>query len=116
MNFGKFCSGVALTIVGTVMLLKNVTIGGVSFYSFHGMDTGAIVVICMIASFVWLVANVSVASTVALGISSLLFILSLILGTRIYINKMDMLGFIIICALMFGGIGLIINSFKAKHK
>lgn len=116
MKFGRFCTGVALTVVGLIMLLKNITISGISFYSYHGLNTGAIIIICLIASFIFLIAKTNMLSIILFGVSILAFLISIIMGTRISLNRMDMLGFILICGLLFGGVGLVLNSLMSKGK
>lgn len=114
MKFGRFCAGCGLALLGLVMLLKNITISGISFYRFSGINTGAIIIICLICSFIYLIAKTNMISVILFSISIIALLVSIIMGTRISLNRMDMLGFLLICGLLFGGIGLVINSFIKK--
>lgn len=116
MKFGRFCLGVVLSIIGLIMLLKNVTVSGISFYSWSGVNTGAILIICLICSFVYLVAKSDTLSIILFSVCIIAFLISLIMGTRVSLNRMDMLGFVAICALLFGGVGLVINSLISQNK
>ena len=110
-----FIIGLIFMFIGLIMFLKNVTVGTFIFYRIGGyVNTGVVVILLMIASFMALIIKPNKITKSLLLISFIMLIIVIILSIDIHVARMSILSLIIMMFMLFGGIALMIKSMIQK--
>lgn len=109
-----FIIGLLFMLAGLIMFLRNVTVGSFIFYRIGYVNTGAIVLVLMIISFMALIIKPNKITKSLLLISFIMLIIVIILSIDIRVARMSILSLIIMMFMLFGGIALIIKSMIKK--
>ena len=114
MQTPDFLIGLIFMIIGLISFLKNVNVCTFHFREFWGINSGAVVIVFMIASFMALIIKPNIFTKILLALSVLILILVIILSIRITMSRMNILELIIMLGMLFGGTALMIKSFIKK--
>ncbi|MGN0152134.1 MAG: hypothetical protein ACI39Q_06640 [Wujia sp.] len=107
----SFLLGIVLTIVGAVLFLMNIRVSNFSFFfRYHGTNVTAILLVALCILLVVYVVYPNIVTGFLLGITFLVFIISVIMSMNFYILHISALEIVIILATFFGGIGLTIRG------
>ena len=113
-----FWSGLIMMVVGLFFLSQKVTVtnsfwgGGMRLMGMY-INSG-IVVVPFICSLIWLFIKTNMASKVALVLSVILILASLIQSTRFYIQYLSLFDWVVMLVLIFGGMAFIAKSMLIK--
>ena len=113
-----FWSGLIMMVVGLFFLSQKVTVtnsfwgGGMRLMGVY-INSG-IVMVPFIFSLVWLFIKTNFASKVAVVLSVILILASLIQSTRFYIQYLSLFDWIVMLVLIFGGMAFIAKSMLRK--
>ena len=113
-----FWSGLIMMVVGLFFLSQKVTVtnsfwgGGMRLMGVY-INSGNVMV-PFILSFVWLIIKTNFASKVAVVLSVILILASLIQSTRFYIQYLSLFDWIVMLVLIFGGMAFIAKSMLIK--
>lgn len=103
--------GIVLTIVGAVLFLMNVRVSNFSFFfRYHGTNVTAILILALCILLVVYIVYPNIVTGFLLGLTFLLFIISIIMSMNFYIVHMSALEIVIILGTFFGGIGLTLRE------
>lgn len=109
-----FLIGLIFMIIGLISFLKNVNVGTFHFRTLWGVNTGTIVLVLMIASFMSLIIKPNKITKSLLLISIIMLIIVIILSINITVSRMSILSLIIMLGMLFGGLALIIKTLIKK--
>lgn len=112
-NFKKpdFLIGFIFMIIGLITFLKNVNVGSFVFFRLGGwLNTGAVVLVFMIACFMAFIIKSNKLTKILLVASFVMLILVIILSINITVARMSILSLILMLGMMFGGLALVIKS------
>ena len=113
-----FWSGLIMMVVGLFFLSQKVTVtnsfwgGGIrlmDMYINSGIGMGP-----FIFSLIWLFIKTNMASKIALVLSVILILASLIQSTRFYIQYLSLFDWVVMLVLIFGGMAFIAKSMLIK--
>ncbi len=106
-------AGIVLVLIGLYLLLSNVRVTSFAFYRFgmQSVNTGAILIILLIASVVFMVVRPNRLSKGIVIALLILLLLSVILGIRIRLAYMSVLDLFLILGTIAVGIGLILRYY-----
>ena len=113
-----FWSGLIMMVVGLFFLSQKVTVtnsfwgGGMRLMGMY-INSG-IVMVPFIFSLIWLFIKTNMASKVALVLSVILILASLIQSTRFYIQYLSLFDWVVMLVLIFGGMAFIAKSMLIK--
>lgn len=113
-----FWSGLIMMVVGLFFLSQKVTVtnsfwgGGMHLMGMY-INSG-IVMVPFIFSLIWLFIKTNMASKVALVLSVILILASLIQSTRFYIQYLSLFDWVVMLVLIFGGMAFIAKSMLIK--
>ena len=113
-----FWSGLIMMVVGLFFLSQKVTVtnsfwgGGMRLMGVY-INSG-IVMVPFIFALVWLFIKSNFASMVAVVLSVILILASLIQSTRFYIQYLSLFDWIVMLVLIFGGMAFIAKSMLIK--
>ena len=113
-----FWSGLIMMVVGLFFLSQKVTVtnsfwgGGMRLMGMY-INSG-IVMVPFIFSLIWLFIKTNMASKVALVLSVILILASLIQSTRFYIQYLSLFDWVVMLVLIFGGMAFIAKSMFIK--
>ena len=113
-----FWSGLIMMVVGLFFLSQKVTVtnsflgGGMRLLGMY-INSG-IVMVPFIFSLIWLFIKTNMASKVALVLSVILILASLIQSTRFYIQYLSLFDWVVMLVLIFGGMAFIAKSMLIK--
>ena len=108
---GEFLAGVAILIVGAIVFLQNVTVGSMTFlYRMNGVSVGAIMLLIIAMSFIWLLVKPSTLTLIVFGALWIAFFVLMIISTDIYVSRMTGLQFVLEIGILCVGIALIIHG------
>ena len=113
-----FWSGLIMMVVGLFFLSQKVTVtnsfwgGGMRLMGMY-INSG-IVMVPFIFSLIWLFIKTNIASKVALVLSVILILASLIQSTRFYIQYLSLFDWVVMLVLIFGGMAFIAKSMLIK--
>ena len=113
-----FWSGLIMMVVGLFFLSQKVTVtnsfwgGGMRLMGMY-INSG-IVMVSFIFSLIWLFIKTNMASKVALVLSVILILASLIQSTRFYIQYLSLFDWVVMLVLIFGGMAFIAKSMLIK--
>ena len=105
-----FRIGLALTLVGVILFLSIVRVGDFSFSFFRRSNMAPTLLILWCVALALLVMRQTLIYEVILGILTLALIIIIILNVHIYVATTNMLKFIGILLLIFGGAGLMLRE------
>ncbi len=107
----SFLFGIVLTIIGAVLFLMNVRVSSFSFFfRYHGTNVTALLILVMLILLVVCIVYTNIVTELLLGLSFLLFVISVIMSMDFYVMHMTALEVVIILAMFFGGIGLTLRG------
>lgn len=107
----SFLLGIVLTIIGAAVFLMKVRVSSFSFFfRYNGTNVTALLILVMCILLVICIVHTNIVTEFLLGISFLLFVISIILSMDFYIMHMTAFEILIILAMFFGGIGLTIRG------
>lgn len=115
-NTGCLLAGMALCLVSAVMLLMNLRVSNMTFYSFGRVNSGGVLLVLFVIAVIWVVVKGSNLSLGALALVILAAFVSLLAGTRFYLTNIDAFQFILMVALAGVGLALIIKAFVGNRK
>lgn len=113
-----FWSGLIMMVVGLFFLSQKVTVtnsfwgGGMRLMGMY-INSG-IVMVPFIFSLIWLFIKTNMASKIALVLSVILILASLIQSTRFYIQYLSLFDWVVMLVLIFGGMSFIAKSMLIK--
>ena len=113
-----FWSGLIMMVVGLFFLSQKVTVtnsfwgGGMRLMGMY-INSG-IVMVPFIFSLIWLFIKTNMASKVALVLSVILILASLIQSTRFYIQYLSLFDWVVMLVLIFGGMAFIAKGLMMK--
>ena len=113
-----FWSGLIMMVVGLFFLSQKVTVtnsfwgGGMRLMGMY-INSG-IVMVPFTFSLIWLFIKTNMASKVALVLSVILILASLIQSTRFYIQYLSLFDWVVMLVLIFGGMAFIAKSMLIK--
>ena len=113
-----FWSGLIMMVVGLFFLSQKVTVtnsfwgGGIRLMDMY-INSG-IVMVPFIFSLIWLFIKTNMASKIALVLSVILILASLIQSTRFYIQYLSLFDWVVMLVLIFGGMAFIAKSMLIK--
>ena len=113
-----FWGGLIMMVVGLFFLSQKVTVtnsfwgGGMRLMGMY-INSG-IVMVPFIFSLIWLFIKTNMASKVALVLSVILILASLIQSTRFYIQYLSLFDWVVMLVLIFGGMAFIAKSMLIK--
>jgi hypothetical protein len=113
-----FWSGLIMMVVGLFFLSQKVTVtnsfwgGGMRLMGMY-INSG-IVMVPFIFSLIWLFIKTNMASKIALVLSVILILASLIQSTRFYIQYLSLFDWVVMLVLIFGGMAFIAKSMLIK--
>lgn len=105
-----FLIGIALTLVGFVVLLSNINVSAGWFYHYGNINVGAILLILVAISFVYVCLKGNLFSIILFIMSMILFVVSVLLTVRMSMYGISAFEIFAIAICFFGGIGCIIKS------
>ena len=110
-----FLIGLIFMVTGLIMFLRNVRVGTFTFYRLGGfVNTGAVVLVFMIACFMALIIKPNKITKALLVLSAIMLILVIVLSINITVARMSILSLIIMLFMMFGGLALMIRNMISK--
>ena len=115
-HLGNLLLGIALMIAGAVIFLQNVTVNGFSLYRYNEVNVGAIIIILLAITFIAMLVKTNLLSILLFSGTALLFIITMILSIRLYVNKMTALTLILMIGLICIGIAFLIKGFIGISK
>ncbi|MBR6322304.1 MAG: hypothetical protein IKR59_05505 [Lachnospiraceae bacterium] len=109
--------GVALVVVGIIILLLNIEVVDFGFYRFGRVNTAVILLILLIALVVWVfIAKKKMLPLVCILVDLLLMVISVIAGTRFVFRQMNAFVVVLIIAMIGAGIGLAVVNYLAMRR
>ena len=113
-----FWGGLIMLVVGLFFLSQKVTVtnsfwgGGIRLMGMH--ISSGLVIVPFIFSLVWIFIRLNKGSKIAMVLSVLLIIASLIQSTRFYIQYLTLFDWVVMLVLIFGGAAFIAKSMLIK--
>lgn len=113
---GNFLLGILLLGVGIVVFLMKVTVTGIGFYRFGQFSTGPLLLILLALLFVayFITAKKFCLWLMLLDIGAL--IVSMVMGTRLYLQTMSALDLGILLGILAAGLGLTLRGIFLTKK
>lgn len=109
--------GVALVLVGIIILLLNIEVVDFGFYRFGRVNTAVILLILLIALVVWVfIAKKKMLPLVCILVDLLLMVISVIAGTRFVFRQMNAFVVVLIIVMIGAGIGLATVNYLAMKR
>ena len=109
--------GVALVVVGIIILLLNIEVVDFGFYRFGRVNTAAILLVLLIALVVWVfIAKKKTLPLVCVLADLLLMVISVIAGTQFVFRHMNAFVAVLIIAMIGIGIGLAVVNYLALRR
>lgn len=99
--------GIVCFIVGVILLLANVRVAGMGFFTFN---KGGIILLLMGIDFILMVWRPEKIFDYIMMILSIILIFMIMKNVRVYLVGMSLLKYVAIAICLFGGIGLILKS------
>lgn len=107
----SFLLGIVLTIIGAVLFLMNVRVSNFTFfYRYNGTNVTALLILALCIFLVIYIVYPNIVTGALLGITFLLFVISIIMSMQFHILYMSALEIVIIFATFFGGLGLTLRG------
>lgn len=107
----SFFLGIVLTIVGAAIFLMNIRVSSFSFfYRYKGTNVTALLLIALCIILVVYIVYSNFVTGMLLGITFLLFIISIVMSMHFYVMEITAFELVVILATFFGGIGLTIRG------
>ena len=109
--------GIALLVVGIVILLLNIEVVDFGFYRFGRVNTAVILLILLIALVVWVfIARKNTLPLICILVDLLLMVISVIAGTQFVFRHMNAFVVVLIIAMIGVGIGLAVVNYMAMRR
>ncbi len=108
--------GIGLLCIGGYLLLSNIRITSIGFYSVGRVSTGGILIVLLIVLIILAVMKTNWVTCGLVGLDVFLLIISVIMGTHFYmsgINAFELVAMVIMFAL---GIGLVLKGLLGIRK
>lgn len=103
----SFLLGIVLTIIGAVLFLSRVRVSNFDFfYHYHDVNITALLLLVICILLVVYVVYSNFWTGILLGLSFIVFLVSIIMSLDFYVTHMSALELIIMLGMIFGGIGL----------
>lgn len=115
-SIGNFLSGVVLFFVGIWMLLSNIRVYYIQFYTFHGVNTASILIILFVVLIVLAIVKTNKMLWMLVLLDVIAMIVSVILGTRFSFARMSALDLLLMLGTLAVGIGLMIKGWGGAGK
>lgn len=112
----SFILGIALTILGVFLLLSNIHVSSLSFYSLGNLNSAPILIILLIVFIITAVASDKNVCWILVFVDIVLILLSVILGTRFTFAYMSALDLVSIICVFAVGLGLVLRGLVNKNK
>jgi len=113
-----FWGGLIMMVVGLFFLSQKVTVTSTfwgSGFRMMGMNVNSgLVIVPLIFSLIWLVFKPNLGSKIAMVLSVIFIIASLIQSTRLYIQYLSLFDWVVMLVLIFGGMAFIAKSLLMK--
>ena len=113
-----FWGGLIMMVVGLFFLSQKVTVTSTfwgSGFRMMGMNVNSgLVIVPLIFSLIWLFIKPNLGSKIAMVLSVIFIIASLIQSTRFYIQYLSLFDWVVMLVLIFGGMAFIAKSLLMK--
>ena len=113
-----FWGGLIMMVVGLFFLSQKVTVTSTfwgSGFRMMGMNVNSgLVIVPLIFSLIWLFIKPNLGSKIAMVLSVIFIIASLIQSTRLYIQYLSLFDWVVMLVLIFGGMEFIAKSLLMK--
>ena len=111
----EYIFGIILILVGLFMLFKNTYVSTFAFYTFGGVNTGAILIVLLALAVIFAVVRPSTLSRVLIGVIIAGLVISLLLGMHIGFRYMTLSDVLLILAPLAVGVGLVLRGIFSKE-
>lgn len=111
-----FFVGLAMTVVGGFLFMKNVEVYAANIFRFSvmGHDMDGLIFVPLIASIIFLFFKYSAISKICCGLSLLIIVANVIMNLHISWKATSFFSTLVIFILLFGGIGLLAKTLFAN--
>lgn len=106
----NFLIGLVLCGFGVFLLLSNISVDSISFYSYNGISTAPMLIILLIVIIICTVVKNEWYCYLLLFLDVIAMIVSVILGTRFRLRSMSAFDLVIMIVVFSVGLGLVIKS------
>lgn len=109
-SFMEFLIGIGMMIAGLVILLMNIHVVSFGFLMFGTVSSAPILLIIFIFLMIWAVVKGGTLPWILVVADVVCIIISVILGTRLYFDRMSVFTLILMLGLFAAGVGLVIKN------
>ena len=115
-HFTEFLVGIAMMIAGLVILLMNIQVSSFGFFRFGRFSSAPVLVVAFILLLIWAVASGKILQWILVAADVLCIIISVILGTNFYFNRMSVFTLLVMLGLFAVGVGLVLKNLSYLKK
>lgn len=111
-HFAEFLIGIAMMIAGLVILLMNIQVYSFGFFRIGNVSSAPVLLISFIFFLVWAVVRGKTFQWILVAADVLCIIISVLLGTSFYFNRMNVFTLLIMLGLFAVGAGLVLKNVR----
>lgn len=113
----QFLLGIALSIIGIVMLLQNVVVGSFSlFFRMGGVNVGGILIVLIVVAFITLLVKPNIITGLTFTALCVTFFVCLIISMNVSIRYMTGLELALVLGTMCVGIAFVIKGLLGVNR
>ncbi len=109
-HFAEFIIGIAMMIAGLVILLMNIQVHSFGFFRIGKFSSAPVLIILFIFLLVWAIIRGKVFQWILVAADILCIIISVILGTEFYFNRMNAFTLLVMLGMFAVGVGLVLKN------
>ena len=109
-HFAEFLIGIAMMVAGLVILLMNIQVSSFGFFRIGNISSAPVLIILFIFLLIWAVMRGKAFHWVLVAADILCIIISVILGTSFYFNRMNVFTLLVMLGMFAVGTGLVLKN------
>ena len=109
-HFAEFLIGIAMMVAGLVILLMNIQVSSFGFFRIGNISSAPVLIILFIFLLIWAVMRGKAFHWVLVAADILCIIISVILGTSFYFNRMNVFTLLVMLGMFAVGAGLVLKN------
>lgn len=115
-HFAEFMIGIAMAVAGIIILLMNIRVSSFGFYRIGNFSSAPVLVLLFIFFLIWAVIRGKLLQWILVAADILCIIISVILGTNFYFNRINAFTLLVMLGLFAIGTGLILKNVRYLDK